>query len=353
MEDTHLEDTETTSQAQGRMPAPPTVSHRSARDAVICIGVCVLLLLGFEGESLRHSGDAMTPGWQRTMVLAVARPAGALSSASGLNGIKNHLVAWVRSGNSASGPGGFSAAGTAASAGEVAPVTRDAFDARSLGIKPMPPPRLRTVLVTGDSMVQGLDAKIARAFASSGSSVSVVRDAHIGTAISQPDILDWGRESVAQVHKDRPQAVVMFLGANEGFPISAGSSQLRCCGLGWTTVYANRVRQMMNTYRQAGAARVYWLELPAPESRARQQISRAVNAAIGVAAEPYRAQVRVIDLSSVFTPGGRYRASMQVGGQPTIVRQADGVHLNDAGAGVALPVLLNAMRGDFGAAIPR
>jgi hypothetical protein len=335
------------------MPAPPTASHRSARDALICIGFCVLLLLGFEGESLRHSGDAMTPGWQRTMVLAVARPAGALSAASGLNGIKNHLVAWVRSGNTPSGAGGFSETGAARSTGQVAPVTPDAFDPRSLGIKPAPAPPLRTVLVTGDSMVQGLDAKVARAFASASSKVSVIRDAHIGTAISQPDILDWGSESLTQVHKDKPQAVVMFLGANEGFPISARGSQLKCCGLAWTTAYANRVRQMMNTYRQAGTARVYWLELPAPESPARQQISRAVNAAIVVAAEPYRAQVRVIDLASIFTPGGRYRASMLVGGQPTIVRQADGVHLNDAGASVALPVVLGALRNDFGAAVPQ
>ena len=71
----------------------------------------------------------------------------------------------------------------------------------------------------------------------------------------------------------------------------------------------------MNTYRQAGAARVYWLTLPAPRDPGRQRISRAVNAAIAVAAEPYRAQVRVLDMAAVFTPGGRYRDAMDVGGR--------------------------------------
>ena len=82
---------------------------------------------------------------------------------------------------------------------------------------------------------------------------------------------------------------------------------------------------MMNTYRQAGAARVYWLTLPgATRSALVSSISRAVNAAIAVAAEPYRAQVRVVDLASLFTPGGRYRDAMAVGGRQRIVRESDG-----------------------------
>lgn len=332
------------------MPAPKTVSHRTARDAIICIGVCVLLLLGFEGASIRHEGHTMDKGWQRTLVLAVGDPAGAFSSATGLNGIKNHLVAWARSGDNVSGPGGF--AESRAAAGGVPPVTPNAFNPSAVGAKPVPPRPLHTVLVTGDSMAQPLDAKVARAFASSSSSARVVRDPHIGSAISQPDIVDWGRLSLSQVSKYHPEAVVMFLGANEGFPMQVGGRTVNCCGLAWTTEYANRVRQMMNNYRQAGAARVYWLTLPGPRSAARQKINRAVNAAIGVAAEPYRAQVRVVELTSLFTPGGRYRASMQVGGQPTIVREPDGVHLNDAGADVALTPVLATMRADFGAAVP-
>jgi hypothetical protein len=134
--------------------------------------------------------------------------------------------------------------------------------------------------------------------------------------------------------------------------MQVGGRTVNCCGLAWTAEYSNRVRQMMNNYRQGGAARVYWLTLPGPRSAARQRISRAVNAAIGVAAEPFRAQVRVVDLTSLFTPGGRYRASMDVGGQPTIVREPDGVHLNDAGASLALSPVLSALRADFGAAVP-
>ena len=335
---------------EDQIPAPPTGRHLRARDAVVAVSVCVVLLLLFEGASIRRSGEEMPSGWERTLVLSVGRPAGTLSDLTGLGEVKNRLVAWAHPDDGLSGPGGFEqAANTGSSTQPVAPVTPDAFDPRQLGQPPARPRVLRTVLVTGDSLVQPLDAKIARAFASAGAGVRVLRDARIGTSISQPDIVDWGRLAATQVRRDRPGAVVMFMGANEGFPMRVRGRTVNCCSADWAAEYAFRARQMMNTYRQAGAARVYWLTLPGPRDPARQQISRTVNAAIAVAAAPYRAQVRIVDMTDLFTPGGRYRAAMPVDGRRELVRQADGVHLNDAGAGVALGPVLAVLRADFGA----
>ena len=67
-----------------------------------------------------------------------------------------------------------------------------------------------------------------------------------------------------------------------------------------------------------------------------------------MAAEPYRAQVRVLDMGAIFTPGGRYRDAMDVGGRETIVREPDGIHLNDAGARIAADAVLRAVDRDFG-----
>jgi hypothetical protein len=103
---------------------------------------------------------------------------------------------------------------------------------------------------------------------------------------------------------------------------------------------------MIYTYRRGGAARVYWITLPAPRAADRALVERVVNAAIAVAAEPWRAQVRVVDTVPIFTPHG-WRAAMPVNGNETIVRQADGIHLNDAGAEVLSGVLLNRIRADF------
>ncbi len=111
--------------------------------------------------------------------------------------------------------------------------------------------------------------------------------------------------------KDHPDAVVVFIGANEGYTMPGpGGKDVSCCGPEWAAIYATRARQMMNTYRQAGAAQVFWLTVPTPRDPARQRIERTVNQAIEVAAQPWRDQVHLIDTVPVFTPGDRYRDSM-------------------------------------------
>ena len=93
----------------------------------------------------------------------------------------------------------------------------------------MRPTRSRTLLVTGDSLAQPLDVELARRLA--GGRRADVRDAHLGTGISKTDLLDWGKLSTAQVRKSTPDAVVVFLGANEGFPFEgAGGKVVDCCG---------------------------------------------------------------------------------------------------------------------------
>ena len=215
------------------IPAPPTGRHLTARDALICIGLCTLLLLAFEGRSIRRSGEEMKTGWERSLVLAVGRPAGAVSDGLGLARVKDKLVGWAHPDDGLSGPGGFDEATAGAAARGVPPVTPDAFDPRALGARPATPRALHTVLVTGDSLSQPLDAKVARAFSRAATGVSVVRDARIGTGISQSDLLDWGQLSVTQVRKRRPDAVVVFMGANEGFPLKAGARKVDCCGADW------------------------------------------------------------------------------------------------------------------------
>jgi hypothetical protein len=161
--------------------------------------------------------------------------------------------------------------------------------------------------------------------------------------------VDWGKLSTQQASERKPDAVVVFIGANEGFDLPGpGGESLRCCNAGWAAAYAYRVRRMMNTYRRGGRARVYWLTLPAPRDKDRQEVARAVNAAIEVAAQPYRAQVRVLDMDELFTPGGRYRDAMEVDGRRQIVREPDGIHLNGQGAELAADAVMEAVERDFG-----
>jgi lysophospholipase L1-like esterase len=325
----------------------PGARRTGAREAILCVLLAALVLVLLTGRSVRSAGEEMNQGAVRSVVLAVGHPTGWIADRLPLADAVAGVTSRISPDEDLSGEQSVFARGPG-NAAAVPPVTPDAFDPAALGEHPRRAGPLGTLLVTGDSLSMPLDAQLARDLAGRDGT-KVVRDPRLGTGISKSGLLDWGKLAVAQERKERPDAVVLFIGANEGFPMRvAGGREASCCGGPWAAEYAFRVRSMMNVYRRAGAARVYWLLLPMPRDPERQRIARAVNAAITVAAQPYRAQVRVLDMGAIFTPGGRYRAAMPVGGRDTVVREPDGIHLNDAGARVAAEAVLAAVRRDFG-----
>lgn len=329
------------------VPEPPRGRRLRARDALIVVGLVVALLVLLEGESIRSSGEEMQPGLERTVVLAVGEPAGWVADRLPFDEAGDRVLGWLSPDEELAGSG-FDEPAQATPEGAVPPVTPDSFDPAELGAKPTPPRELDTVLVTGDSMSQPLDVAVARALAEDDG-VRTLREPHLGTGISKSSFVDWGKLSAKQVRERQPDAVVMFIGANEGFPMPApGGGELKCCGPEWAAEYASRTRRMMSTYRQGDEARVYWLTLPLPRDGERQRITRVVNAATEVAAVPYRSQVRVLDMAETFTPGGRYRDAMVVDGEERIVREPDGIHLSREGAELAAEIVRGAVERDFG-----
>jgi len=104
---------------------------------------------------------------------------------------------------------------------------------------------------------------------------------------------------------------------------------------------------MMDNYIADGQSRLYWLTLPTQRDPARHPITDAVNQAINDAAAERSGAVTVIDLIPTFTPGNRYRDSMEVDGSEQIVRESDGIHLNEVGAALAAEIVLDAIDEDF------
>jgi lysophospholipase L1-like esterase len=322
-------------------PISPQTRRRGAREAMVVVAVAAVLLLLAQGPSIKRTGERMDAGPIRASVLAVGRPAAWLADRLPLADLVHDVTAGLNPDKDlTAGAGGFAAVSTTGKG--VPPVTPDAFGPTDLGPAKAPSRGLRVLLVTGDSMAQPLDSILARRMAG-GEAIQVIRDPHIGTGISKTDLLDWGKLSVRQVGQDKPEAVVVFIGANEGFPIG----DTKCCGADWAAAYATRVRTMMNTYRRDGIGRVYWLTLPLPRDKDRQTVARAVNAAVRAAAAAYRAQVRVLDMTALFTPGGRFRESMEVDGRTQLVRQPDGIHLNETGAELAADAVQRALGADF------
>jgi hypothetical protein len=333
-------------QIPNTVPEPPRGPRRRARDALVVVFLSVVVLVLFEGPSVRDAGDDLQPGVERDVVRAVGEPAGWVADRLPFDEWGDDALAFLE--DEGAGAGGGFAEGRRADAAAVPTVSPDSFDPAELGAKPKPPRALDKLLVTGDSLAMPLDTEMARRMAESDEEVDVDRDPHVGTGISKTGLVDWGKLSDEHVAERQPDATVVFIGANEGFPMpGADGEELECCGPDWAAEYAYRARRMMNAYRQGGEARVYWLTLPLPRDRDFQVVARSVNAAIRVAAEPYRAHVRVLDMTDLFTPNG-YRDAMEVDGRRQIVRDPDGIHLNTDGAELAADVVLEAVRRDFG-----
>ena len=198
-----------------------------------------------------------------------------------------------------------------------------------------------TILATGDSLIQNIDALLADRL---GRGAAVESDSHVGTGISKSLILDWQRLARRQVARVRPDATVVFVGSNDGFPMSPpGGPAVECCEEPWIAEYARRVRRIMASYAQDGTGKVIWLTVPAPRDVRRRPAVDAVNAAV-LRAAPRVPGVHVIRLDEVFTPGGRYRAVMRHRGRRIRVREGDGIHLSVQGSAIATSIVIRRLK---------
>lgn len=323
----------------------------TARDAVLATLLMIFLLLLFAGGAVKKAGEELNPGIGRDIVVAIGKPAGWIAEQLPLADVTHTLTGWLSPDTKLVGAG-FEESAIATGkglAGAPSAVTPEWFEGAPQGAalgEAEPKHQLHKLLVTGDSLSTPLDLELAQRLTPDG--VEVIRDPHLATGISRSDIVDWAKLSATQVADDHPEAIVIFIGANEGLPMPGPNGEdVSCCGPEWAAIWANRARVLMDNYRQKGTAKVYWLTVPTARDPDRKPIVDAVDAAVYAAAAPWRDQVRVLDMSAIFTPGDRFRNAMEVDGSETIVREPDGIHLNQAGSAVAAEAVEAALERDF------
>jgi hypothetical protein len=213
---------------------------------------------------------------------------------------------------------------------------------RAVQVRP-PRGQLR-IVAAGDSMIQILDGDLRERLARRP--VTVRYDDHVSTGITKPFMLDWPRHAARDARTRRPDVTVMFLGANDGYPLPAGGRSAPCCSGAWVKAYAARAGRMMRSYARGGRGRVYWMLLPTPRGRSFQKVFAGVNAALRLAAARHPDTVRLVDLPATFTPRGQFQQFIRWHGRRLSVRQGDGVHLNRQGAAIAAALIIRAMRRD-------
>jgi hypothetical protein len=212
---------------------------------------------------------------------------------------------------------------------------------QTIDLHPHVLPSRPVLLATGDSEMQVLDDDLATDLAGRGGA-RVIGDARQSTAISTPFFFNWPAHAFAQVEDEHPDIVAMFMGGNEGFPLSG----VDCCGRAYSRQYALKVEGMMRTYLQHGKATVYWFLIPTPSKPEFVRLVDAVNRGIEIAAKAFPSGVHVFNLRPVFSPGGRYIDSLTYRGQTITVHEADGYHLSASADVIVAHLLLARLRHD-------
>jgi len=185
--------------------------------------------------------------------------------------------------------------------------------------------------LAGDSQAEFLGFSLEREATALDEAIAVTADARVSTGLSRPDYFNWPAQLQAVVDADDPDAVVVFMGANDYQDLEGPDGRLVRGSEQWRVEYARRVAITMDLL-VSEQRRVFWVAQPPMRDGTLQEGMSIVNDLTRAAARA-RAEVKWIDAYTMF--GGDDGFSLVVAGpdgSEERVRASDGVHLNATGA---------------------
>jgi hypothetical protein len=199
----------------------------------------------------------------------------------------------------------------------------------------------RRVALAGDSMMAvGLSSTLLRE-APKYKDLELVKTFKSGTGLARPEVFDWQSEYPAMLKDamlksalaadEKPEVVVVAIGANDGQGFIEDGVTYPFGTAGWQAIYQRRVQAFL-AMLEADGATVVWIGLPPMKSDvydAKIALVNRIDYAV-VSASPH-----AVWFSSAGLLGdakGRFQDYGQVRGAMTRLRQADGIHLSDEGA---------------------
>ena len=186
------------------------------------------------------------------------------------------------------------------------------------------------VLVIGDSIGIDLGQPLVADLSATGVATATL-DGRIDTGLARPDYFNWPVELGVDLANDRPQLVVVMMGANDPQSLVGPDGSIDYGSPGWSTAYGRRVRTFIDEAKAAGA-HVLWVGMP-PMAQSN------LNAGMQVLDSVVQAQVSA-------DPGSTYLASTDVlgdghgnytaylpdsSGAEVNIRTPDGIHLSPSG----------------------
>jgi hypothetical protein len=198
----------------------------------------------------------------------------------------------------------------------------------------------RVVALVGDSMMAVGLSDVLLQDAAGNPNLRVVKAFKSGTGLARPDVFDWTREYPAMIGDQEPDVILVAIGANDGQGFVEDGKVLAFGSEAWVKAYEQRTAAFLDLLTAHGA-RVVWVGLPPMKAEKFDEKTAVVN----------RIAYSVVSrnaLASWWNPAaligdeaGRFREFAELAGGKTVrIRQADGIHLSDEGAGLLAPPLM-------------
>lgn len=197
------------------------------------------------------------------------------------------------------------------------------------------------LLVTGDSLTGYLGPILIDKTAAVAPIVGFV-DTHNGTGLTRPDFVDWSLVAQQQVAADNPDVTVVMMGGNDFQNMTLPDGRFFTAGTpAWTREYQRRAAICMRIWTRGGTRRVYWLSMPPARDPTWAYDDGQINVALRRAAALVPGAT-YLDVLGPVTDHGRYTDFVPDGhGQPTLIREPDGVHLNETGSAIVADEVLH------------
>lgn len=214
---------------------------------------------------------------------------------------------------------------------------------KTLALTPLPPVDLgkpRVVALAGDSMMAvGLSATLMRQ-AAGDKNLHIVKAFKSGTGLARPEVYNWMDEYPAMLGAEKPDVVIVAIGANDGQGFVVDHKVLAYGTDAWRQVYQDRLASFLAMV-SADGARVVWVALPPMRVPVYDEKITAINqiAYTVVSQSPQATWWNPVSL--VGDDEGKFREfETEANGQAMRVRSTDGIHLSDEGAGKLTAVLM-------------
>jgi hypothetical protein len=226
-------------------------------------------------------------------------------------------------------------------AAAVAPIVGDV--PRSASITPLAPIQKgssRVVVLTGDSMMAvGFGAGLMRK-AGEDKNLRILRAFKSGTGLARPDVFNWMDQYPAMLGSEKPDVVIVAIGANDAQSFVVDSKVLLFGSEEWRKTYQSRVAGFLAMVESTGA-QVLWVGLPPMRSaQFNERISVVNRIAYTVVSQDPKASWWST-ASFVGDASGSYREFGELpNGTLVRLRAPDGIHFAEEGASTMTAVLI-------------